>query len=74
MKAILEFNLPEDQRSFEMANQASDMFATIVHFEYRLRSYIKYGHEFKSANEALESIRALLHEEINLRRINIYDC
>ena len=74
MKAILEFNLPEDQRKFEMANQAVDMVAAIGHFEDRLRSYIKYGHEFKSANEALESIRALLNEEINLRRINIHDC
>jgi hypothetical protein len=74
MKAILEFNLPEDQRKFEMANQAADMVAAIGHFEDTLRSYIKYGHEFKSANEALESIRALLHEEINLRRINIHDC
>ena len=74
MKAILEFNLPEDQRKFEIANQAADMVAAIGHFEDRLRSYIKYGHEFKSAYEALEYIRALLHEEINLRRINIHDC
>ena len=74
MKAILEFNLPEDQRLFEIANQAPDMVAAIGHFEDTLRSYIKYGHNFKTANEAIESIRALLHEEINLRRINIHDC
>ena len=74
MKAILEFNLPEDQRLFEMANQAPDMVAAIGHFEDKLRSYIKYGHEFKSANEALESVRALLHDEINIRGINIHDC
>lgn len=74
MKAILEFNLPEDQRLFEMANQAPDMVAAIGHFEDRLRSYIKYGHEFKSADEALYSIRALLHDEINIRGINIHDC
>ena len=74
MKAILEFNLPEDQRAFEMANQAADMVAAIGHFEDMLRSYIKYGHNFKTANEAIEAIRALLHEEINLRRINIHDC
>lgn len=73
MKAILEFNLPEDQRSFEMANQAPDMVSAIGHFEDTLRSYIKYGHNFKTANEALEAIRTLLHEEINIRRINIHD-
>ena len=73
MKAILEFNLPEDQRAFEMANQAPDMVAAIGHFEDKLRSYIKYGHEFKSADEALEAIRALLYDEINIRGINIHD-
>ena len=73
MKAILEFNLPEDQRLFEMANQAPDMVAAIGHFEDKLRSYIKYGHGFKSADEALYSIRSLLHEEINIRGINIHD-
>ncbi len=57
MKAILEFNLPEDQRKFEIANQAADMVAAIGHFEDRLRSYIKYGHEFKSAT-------AMYHEEL----------
>ena len=73
MKAILEFNLPEDQRSFEMANQAPDMVSAIGHFEDTLRSYIKYVHNFKTENEALEAIRTLLHEEINIRRINIHD-
>jgi hypothetical protein len=38
MKAILEFNLPEDQRKFEMANQAADMVSALGHFEDRLRS------------------------------------
>lgn len=73
MKAILEFNLPEDQRAFEMANQAADMVSAIGHFEDTLRSYIKYGHNFKTANEALEAIRTLLYDEINIRRINIHD-
>ncbi len=74
MKAILEFNLPEDQRQYEIANQAYDMLAAVTHFEDRLRSYQKYGHEFKTAQEAVEAIRALLHEELNIRRINIHDC
>lgn len=74
MKAVLEFNLPEDRRDFEIANQAADMVAALGHFEDRLRSYVKYGHDFKTADEAIEAIRALLHEEINLRRINIHDC
>ena len=35
MKAILEFNLPEDQKQFEMANQSADMYAVICHLEER---------------------------------------
>lgn len=73
MKAILEFNLPEDQKRFEMANQAIDMFSAICRFEDRLRSYHKFGHDFKTADEAIEAIRTLLYEEINIRRINIHD-
>ena len=73
MKAILEFNLPEDKREYEMANQASDMVAAIGHFEDRLRSYLKYGHDFKTPEEAIEAIRTLLYEEITIRRINIHD-
>ena len=48
MEAILKFNLPEDKREYEMANQAADMVAAIGHFEDMLRSYLKYGHNFKT--------------------------
>jgi hypothetical protein len=73
MKAILEFNLPEDQREFEIANQSKDMLCIIGNLEDALRSYLKYGHEFKTPEEALEAIRARLHEEVNIRRVNIHD-
>lgn len=73
MKAILEFNLPEDQREFEIANQSKDMLCIIGNLEDALRSYLKYGHEFKTPEEAFEAIRARLHEEVNIRRVNIHD-
>jgi hypothetical protein len=73
MKAILEFNLPEEQREFEIANQSTDMLCIIGNLEDTLRSYLKYGHKFKTPEEALEAVRARLHEEINLRRVNIHD-
>jgi len=73
MKAILEFNLPEDQREFEIANQSKDMLCIIGNLEDTLRSYLKYGHQFKTPEEALEAIGARLHEEINIRRVNIHD-
>jgi hypothetical protein len=73
MKATLEFNLPEDQREFEIANQSKDMLCIIGNLEDTLRSYLKYGHEFKTPEEALQAIRTRLHEEINIRRVNIHD-
>jgi hypothetical protein len=73
MKATLEFNLPEDQREFDIANQSKDMLCIIGNLEDTLRSYLKYGHEFKTPEEALQAIRTRLHEEINIRRVNIHD-
>jgi hypothetical protein len=73
MKATLEFNLPEEQRSFEMANQSADMYAVICHLAERLRSYRKHGNDFENVNEALDTIHTILYDELNARRINIHD-
>lgn len=73
MKAILEFNLPEDQRSFEMANQSADMYAVICHLAESLRSYRKHGNDFENVNEALDAIHTILYDELNMRGINLHD-
>ena len=73
MKATLVFNLPEEAREYRMANQAADMMAVITSLEDRLRSLQKYGNDFKTANEAIEAVRELLHGELNIRYINIHD-
>ena len=73
MKAILEFNLPEDQRAFEMANQSADMYAVICHLAESLRSYRKHGNDFENVNEALDAIHTILYDELNMRGINIHD-
>ncbi len=73
MKAILEFNLPEDQKEFEIANKSADMYAVICHLEEILRSYRKHGNDFENVNEALYAIHTVLYDELNARRINIHD-
>ena len=73
MKAILEFNLPEDQKEFEIANQSADMYAVICHLAERLRSYRKHGNDFENVSEALNTIHTVLYDELNARRINIHD-
>ena len=73
MKATLEFNLPEETTEYKRANQSQDMFAAIFHFSERLRSYRKYGHDFKTADEALDAINTLLHDELSIRCISLHD-
>ena len=73
MKATLEFNLPEDQRSFEIANQSADMHAVICHLAESLRSYRKHGNDFENVNEALDAIHTILYDELNMRGINLHD-
>jgi len=73
MKAILEFNLPEDQKQFEIANQSADMHAVICHLAESLRSYRKHGNDFENVNEALDAIHTILYDELNMRGINLHD-
>jgi hypothetical protein len=43
MKAILEFNLPEDQTEYQMVNDASKMFNVVWDMKQWLRSQTKYA-------------------------------
>ena len=43
MKAILEFNLPEDQTEYQMVNDASKMFSVIWDMKQWLRSQTKHA-------------------------------
>ncbi len=42
MKAILEFNLPEDQNEYQMANDASNMFNALWDMSQWLRKQTKH--------------------------------
>jgi len=43
MKAILEFNLPEDQTEYQMANDASKMCSVLWEMKQWLRTQVKYA-------------------------------
>ena len=62
MKAKLEFNLPEDNQDFKLAQRGKDYFCVIWDVLNEIRSYLKYGHQFKSVEECLEVIRDILSE------------
>lgn len=61
MKAILEFDLPEDQEAFELCQKASNMNATIDMVYNKVRNHLKHGSNKKDC-EVLEEVQFLLSE------------
>ena len=60
MKAILEFNLPEDNQEFELHIKASKMYCTLWDFDVWLRSEIKYNG--KELNEVRDKLREIMND------------
>jgi hypothetical protein len=71
MKAILEFNLPEDQHEYDVVLQAQKMQSFLWEFSQQLRSWRKYHHDFKDANDALDQIRDEFYRLLNQHSVNI---
>lgn len=71
MKAIFEFNLPEDQKEYEVAQQANKMQSFLWEFSQQLREYEKYGHNFTDANNAVSRIREEFYKILDNYRVNI---
>ena len=69
MKAILEFNLPEDNQEFELHTKALKMFSTLWDFDIWLRSEIKYNNQ-----EQYEPVREKLRELMADNRIDFDMC
>lgn len=65
MKAILEFNLPEDQSDFDLAVNAAKVQSTLWEFDQWLRAQYKYmpDEEYsKDKYETFEKCREQLRE------------
>ena len=73
MKAILEFNLPEENYQHKVALQGADLRLIICTLDNMLRGYLKYGHEFKNADDAIETIRKDLHHDLQAYSIDLHD-
>lgn len=71
MKAIFEFDLPEDNREYEVTNQANKMQSLLWDFAQQLRSWRKYGHTFKDAGDALEKITKDFYGLVDTHGVNI---
>lgn len=71
MKAILEYNLPDDQHEYDIAIQANKTQSFLWDFSQRLRSWRKYYHDFKDADDALDKIREEFYRLLNQHNVNI---
>ena len=65
MKAILEFNLPEDQNEYQMANDASNMFNALWDMSQWLRKQTKHIPDNMSDIE-LNTLEKCREEIINI--------
>jgi len=70
-KVTFEFNLPEEQREYEVASQANKMQTFLWDFSQQLRAWRKYGHSFKDADDALNNIREEFYMLVNKKGVNI---
>ena len=62
MKAILEFNLPENEEQFNAANRGMDWALVTWEIDQLLRKKLKYGNLFPNTTAELEEIRDSLNE------------
>jgi hypothetical protein len=62
MRAILEFNLPEDDNEWEMASHSSDAYAVIWDFDNRLREIVKYEDHSADVSKMVQKLREELNE------------
>jgi len=74
MKAILEFNLPEDRPEFNAALQGSDWKCVCWQMSQYLRAQIKYAPDEMSQEkyDALEEVREEFNRIMNENNVDLY--
>lgn len=72
MKAILEFNLPDDQDDFKLATNALNWYIVCWDLDQQLRAKTKYAPDDISQDkyDAYEEIRDLLREYMSNRGLS----
>ena len=70
MKAILEFTMPEDRVEHALALCGSDFAFALTYLDAIQRSWLKHGHKFENADDAIHACRRLVAETTQLA----HDC
>jgi len=71
MKAILEFNLPEEQAEHYCAIKGADMLNVLWELKAELRSMLKYGELPDKQYEIVEKIQDFLLSSLNDNDVNL---
>jgi hypothetical protein len=72
MKAILEFNLPEDQEYYEEAYNGTKYSIALFEFDQYLRTQIKYNEQLTDEQyKVYEEVREKLYQIINDNNLSI---
>ena len=73
MKAILEFNLPEDNQDFQLASNAMKFWSVLYELDRDLRAKTKYAADDlpQDKYDAYEEIRENLYELMRNENISL---
>jgi hypothetical protein len=71
MKAILEFNLPDDQSNFDLALQSANMYSSLHEIEQEIRRLWKYEELSEEQFKIVEQIRDKFNEILIENNINL---
>jgi len=73
MKAILEFNLPEDNQDFQLASNAMKFWSVLYELDQDLRAKTKYASDDlpQDKYDAYEEIRDNLYELMRNENISL---
>ena len=71
MKAILEFNLPEDEVEYYCANKGTAMLNVLWELQQELRKMYKYEELNKDETLIVERLRNFLNHSLNEHEINL---
>ena len=70
-KAMLRFDLPEEQAEFKAATQAGDMHSVLWELDQYLRGQVKYCDHPAEVSATYQAVRDRLWEELNARSITL---
>lgn len=71
MKAILEFNLPEEQAEHYCAIKGADMLNVLFQLRIKLRGMLKYDELTNEQYEIVENIQEYLIDILNENDVNL---